>query len=637
VIVDLATILRANVPPGVNGVTFLDRGSTGAFVRGSTFLAMLEEYAPGSTRDFTTGHNNLPRSHPKSSQHSYSGSAFTTSPPPGNLWEPGFARGAPAAEIIQPADYIFIAEHMASVGKPILIHAYLDWQCGFSEGLQNPSAPGYPIQNPALQDLQWYVDPDPRDLNGNPIPIGSMTTLDQKILENKRVIKDFMDAGFQNIVVNIGGEDWRGLGDLIVPPNTFPPWDISDGDPDSDHKYAWVAQGQNAMLQPLVAFVAAQGWSTRVKFVCAFLESVESGRPFPLSINPINRNRKHLDSALALYGNQLSYVDASCHYRGDWQRWLREPQVKPDGTLGMRIAFPVLASDFPGALQGEASYAQAAKWIRIRYGTAYPNLRFATMADSVGDAGASWAHDGLQPGDDVPLPLPPEQQGLIIIHMLIEKCLATDLDLSQFFNGISGDHGMVGENSTAGFKPTEGHCGTIDGVFTKMPIYHASKTFGPVLHKGATAIAMTGAPAGIVQLALTYREGIKSFVAIWLVNKLFHGALGSEIGDPQSFQIVFPAAAASLIVTNIRRFSASELDNPIVTGALTVDGLTVTVAMPAFSALHFIVELVTPPGPPPRVTRSVVAPRIIRSVVAPRVIRSQAKSSRVVRARVKQP
>jgi hypothetical protein len=291
-----------------------------------------------------------------------------------------------------------------------------------------------------------------------------------------------------------------------------------------------------------------------------------------------------------------------------------------DGTSGMRIAFPVLAGDFPGAVQGTASYAEAAKWVRLKYTTpTYPGLKFATMADSVGDAAVSWDHDGLVIGDNISLP--DWQRGLIAIHMLIEKIFAIELDFTDFFLGFTGDHGIVAGSSTAGFNPKEGHCGTVEGVFTKFPIYHATKTFGPVLHKGASVVEMTGAPSGIVQLAMKYVSGGNTYVAVWLLNKLFHGALGAELGDQQTVSIAFPTATFGLAITNQRRFSASELDNPIVSGAVGVSGSLVSVTLPAFSSVSFIAEIL-PEGPQPEPPPTT---RIIRALVAPRVIRAKVK------------
>jgi hypothetical protein len=633
--INLSTVIRASVESSINGMVWLDRGSHAAFCSDPLFQAMLLEYMPGSLRGPTTGHDNLPKSHPMNTRHTYKFQDFTTAVK-GNFWHPnyngigytdedgnpgtgtGLIGAGPISEIIGPvpfADtYVYLAAHSISAR----VHYFLDWQSGYSEGFDGRTPP---LNTGGVNgDYQWYKNPEPFDIDGNPIDgatSAAMTSLQHKNLENRRVVKYLkVTRGLTNLIINVGGEDWLGWD------NTKPlPWfeTIGENDDNSNKRFQWISNSRKAAVDDMYAFIVAQGW-TDVLLSTGFLESHEGGRDYPSSVADRDRNRTHLQMDLANYGGKIAFLSSSMHSRADFPRFLREPTL--------RFAFPTDS--------GSATYQEASDFIKDfctgkypGYGpnldsgsNNFPNIRLLPMANSVGDARITipWApnkhytvgtirqtdapewyiclieHDStnfttdlalgrwrVATKDESSIDLNDHQRGLLGIQ-LIGDTAKSDIKVSQFYPG------MAGNCQHAGFIPAAGHTGMANGVFTKFPLYHATKTFGPVLNKNADLVSVTGETT-FWQLVLKYTEAGKTYVAVWLINKKFTGDYGEEIGVGQTVPLTIPNYEV-VSISNVRRFSPTELDNPLVSGLVTNQGGgSLSVDMTAFSSVSFIAQV----------------------------------------------
>lgn len=562
--VHLNTIVRSSVPASVNGQVWLDRSSSEAFATSSTFKDALREFAPGSLRAPTTGHNNLPRSHPMNSRHTYKFGDFTTVVK-GNYWDtnyngPGYidedgnpgtgtglAGAGPISEIVGPVPFSDVHDYLYGLGYSVRIHYFLDWQSGYSEGFDSNGVGG------PGGDYQWYADPEPKDINGvdiDPLVAATMTSLDFKKIENRRALKYLKSRGFTDIIINIGGEDWRGWDD---DDQTLVPWDILNND-NQDAKYQWISDSRSVLAHDIVDYINEQGW-TDVKICSGFLESAEGGRDFPIGANQIIRNNDHVQFDLDNYGDTIDYLGCSMHYRGDMTRWLTEDV--------MQYSFQTPT--------GQGTYQECADYIRTfctTNGNNYPNIRLLPFANSVGD-GATSEIDPVT-GKHVQIQLNDHERGLVGTQQLIEL-IKSDIEVAQGFPG------MAGEYESAGFTSSEGLCGNLNGVFTKFPLYHALKTFGPALQQQPDVLNIEALDEErLISLAMKWGGEDDTRLGFWFINKL---------PENRTIEVNVPESPELFIVTT-RRFSVSELTNPVVSGIASVDGDTLSIEMVPYSTVY---------------------------------------------------
>jgi hypothetical protein len=542
--VSINDVARPRIPASINGQVLLDRGTSQSFATSQEFLDMLAEFQPGSLRWPTTGHSNLPRSHPMNTRHSYFFSDFDTAAS-GNLWDTGytFADGGPDTEILNKTAYGTICRHLGNT-RP---HIFVDWQSGLSEGINNPLAP------PLTYDYTWYRDPELKDIDGNSITdpgtIASLAAAGAKKLENRRLIKHLIEVEglATNLIINMGGEDWRGWD----PPFPWDPTGIVDGD-DQDLFYQWLRENTQPFLSDLKSYVLSKGWD-EITFCVGFLESVSGGRVYPLSENNIRRNYNHLVSMVQLLGADIEWVGCSMHYRGDWSRWLTENP--------MQYAFP--------NPEGGGSWQECCDFIADTVTSlGYPNIKLLPFANSVGDAGDF-------KGDHIDVPL--WQRGLMGAQQKIEQ-IKSSLEVAQDYLGIMGDH------KNAGADPVDGITGKVVTTFTKMPLYHALKTFGPILQKAPDALVAdtTVEGSGLVQLVLKWTsDSGHTMLSIWLMNKQ---------ADSRTVQVAFPDAP-SIIVGTVQRYSESETTNPVVSGITSISGRNLSVDMLPYSLIYTEVQI----------------------------------------------
>ncbi len=518
------------------------------------------------------------------------------------------------SEIIGIDAYCDTMDYLEGRGITQCVHFFLDIEASYSEGtLQGDLASTTPGPYDDA-DLQWYRN-----------PYGSAgSSLQDKIDENNVCIDRLHARGYSKVVLNLGGERWRGWPGL----NGNGPWGPNTGT-DADLKFHWLTDHAAPVIQGVVDHIAAQGY-TEFEVCVSQLESVSGGRIVPLDEGNRRRNRQHLDYEVSVNGTNVSTIASSNHYRGDFPRWLREPQMRRDGSRGMQYAF---ITD-----SGQASWQQAWDYIQATY-----DKKFLPMANSVGDANTSlvwqanteypagvvllYQEDGkyyiaqvphlsddfandlaagkwqLTPGaqdddDDEGKPpgalgkvsLPQWQRGLVGAQQLIEQILS-DIEVAQLFPGIAGDH------EHAGFTPSEGLAGTVNGAFTTFPLFHAMKTFGPILQKRPDVLDFTPDDDGIVCLALKWTDTLgRTVVSVWLINKKFTGDPGFESGVAHVSMLKIPDAD-SLTVSNVRQFTETATTNPRTPDVVQVSGGDrITAALPAFSITSFDVR-VTGSGP----------------------------------------
>jgi hypothetical protein len=625
--INLGTVLRTSVPVAINGQVMLDRSGSRAFVTSSTYLDMLDEFQPGSLRWPTTGHDNLPRSHPMAPKHTYKFGAFPGTKAKGNLWHPNYngpgyldEDGNPSGDgtgltgasdistIIDIDAFKTIDQHLVAQGIDTIRHIFINVQVGYSEAIDQNGVGG----TDGVYD--WYVDPYPKDIDGNSISVGTNNLLTSTYLENRRLLKYLIEtAGIPHakIVINVDGEAWRGL-------PVAGPWGLTGGT-DQDLIYQWLADIAAPALADLKSYAVSQGW-TGVRFAIGFLESVEGGRVVPTTLTTAQRNQKHLSFHIIANGTAQNFAASSMHYRGDWPRFLSEPTLY--------YAFPTIAGDIAGVSTGKATWQQASdwtKWFGAQHGNS--NLKLLPMANSVGDAADStpttaWAaHFSYIPGNrvtkngdtwlclvphtssnkftddtdagfwelvDTEVQLPQWQMGIVGIQQKIEQ-IKSDIEIAQDYPGLNGQY----EN--AGFNPSQGLTGGVSTVFTKFPIYHALKTFGPILQRGADVIDITSDEPGLVSLALQWiNEAGETIISNWLLNKDYTGDLYGPspiVGLPKTVPITIEGTS-TVTVDNVRRFSESETTNAVVTDAVTVVGDNLlSVVLPPFSATYFEVTV----------------------------------------------
>jgi hypothetical protein len=220
--INLATILLSSVSVGVHGQVVLDRSGDRAFVTSSTYLDMLDEFQPGSLRWPTTGHDNLPRSHPMAPKHTYKFGDFTGTKAKGNLWHPnyngagyinedgdadgdgtGLAGASLISTIIDIDAFKTIDQHLVAQGIDTIRHVFFDWQSGLSEAIDENGVGGTDgVYN-------WYVDPYPKDIDGVDVAVGFYTNLQAKNMENRRFLRYLIETigiPHAKLVINVGAK-----------------------------------------------------------------------------------------------------------------------------------------------------------------------------------------------------------------------------------------------------------------------------------------------------------------------------------------------------------------------------------------------------------------------------------------------
>jgi hypothetical protein len=505
------------------------------------------------------------------SRHSYkTGSDFTTTVA-GNLWDPGytFTNGGLISEILNLQAYGALVRWLISKGVNQRPHIFLDWQSGVSEGLM--SAGAYPGN---------YRDPEPRDINDNVIA-GGPTCVEDKKLENRRFLRHLIEVeGLpQNMIVNCGGEDWRGwLGPNDEPVGTyFFPWDPTNaGDPNETLKYTWLFQQNKIFLTDIKNYRDSKGW-TDTTFCVGFLESVEGGSKFPLPNANITRNRAHFDILLTEVGSLINWVSCSMHYRSPWfdsngqlGRWHFEDELEFAFFTQSSVTNTYGSQAFR---DGRGTLKDCRDYIRsVCTAAGYPNIDLIQMAGSVGD-----------PNDDKTggsAPIPTQfQRGLMASQMCIDA-IKSGIVLSDWFAGILGNKSLgQTEAGVAGSYEMIG--GGLN--YLKQPQYFPVSLFGQILQHTPDSLTITSTERQLPTLCLKWTDSTtwptpRQRLALFLLNKMDTG---------RRIYFSLPDALPQQVLT-VHRYSEVELNAPIIpteAGVVTLhDGDTVLeIAMPAYS------------------------------------------------------
>jgi hypothetical protein len=599
-----SAIARASVPATVNAQVFLDRGCDAAFANSEGFRETIRYLAPGSLRWPTTGHNNLPKCHPLAPKHTYkTGNDFTTVVA-GNLWDPDYNQPGYRDELDQPAGdgtglagagdiseilniqaYGALVRWLATRGVNTRPHIFMDWQSGVSEGLErNPHAP--------TGDYTYYRDPYLADINDvlitNPATIAALAAAGAKKLENRRFLRHLIEVeGLpQNLIVNMGGEDWRGwLGPNDEPLGLyFFPWDPTDaGDPNEILKYTWLYQNNKTFLSDLKAYRDSKGW-TQTTFSVGFLESIEGGSSFPLPSPNITRNRAHFDILLNESGPDINWVSCSMHYRSPW--------LDTNNQLGrfhfeeeLEFAFFTQSSvtntyGSQAFRDGRGTFKNCRDYIRsVCTAAGYPNIDLIQMAGSVGD-----------PNDDKTGGTAPEvnqfQRGLMASQMCIDA-VKSGIVLSDWFSGVLGNKSLLQTNAGVG-----GSYEMIGGGrnYIRQPQYFAVSLFGQALQNTPDSLTITTNEKQLPTLCLSWIDSTtyatpRRKLALFLLNKSEFGRrLNVSLSD------VLPQA-----VVKVHRYSEVELNAPEIPSeawpvTLLDGGTTVEVALQPYSLLYVELE-----------------------------------------------
>ncbi len=547
----------------------LDRGTSEAGAVNPTFISA--NAAAGFTlyRDRTTGHSNLPRSHPMDSEkHSYKFGDFSTTRQ-GNLWDQRSVNpylrsyGGPKSEIIT-LDAVLTMDTALKVTLPRVVWwEFLDWQSGVSEGTVNPDNPAGPPY-----DLDWYKNTDPnlKDIDEvTPITVGSpiwnaMGAFDFKVNENIRHLRKVLAAGL-DIIVNFGGEDWRGLSDLNPKPwLDFPGQD----DPDEIKKFTWIYSNLAAGLAPVRTWLDANYPGTKVGI--GFLESKEGGDSPPLAAATTLRDVLHIQLGLQYAGDDADALTSSMHYRGAWSRFRTEDK--------MVLAF-CRTTTFSGiepenqTMLGSATLQEARDWIKwISNHEIGRELDLWPMAQSmpgtITDVEPSEGGKGGTPG----IPMTQHERGLARTQFQFEL-IEAGYTYAAAYVGVSFDHGQAGFSAQAGYMGIPKDDPVYPAVFTLFPEYYTAGLIGQCLIKGTDLIESSVDD---------------DFVKVWTLSWIDHGdeILSVFILNKDSARVVPLSVVGNWGAARCRyakRFSSAELTAPEIIPPTTEIGALLNVSL----------------------------------------------------------
>lgn len=537
----------------VGGQVVLDRGATAAFAVSATFVGAIANLNIRLLRWPTTGHDNLPKMHPFSPLHTYGagtiahpGTNYSTKVP-GNVWDPTYDRAtnaAPASEIMGPAAFGALWNALGGVHD---VHLFFDWQNGVSEGRANPDGSG---------TFDWYVDPYALDINGNAILSGQLAAMrapDFKKLENRRFLQYMIEVvGIppEKIIINMGGEDWRGWD----PPY---PWPLPDDG--QDRQYAYFATQARIYLADLLAFASEKGWRSKLRTCVGFLESVEGGAPIPLLPSTIARDLRHFLNQLKEVGPLLTHMGCSMHYRGTWDRYLTEDELQlswftPTGQ---------------GTLKEILDYFRS-----ICRANGFPTIDLLPFANSVGDARNA---EGKVAGDVEPMTQ--EQCGFAAWQYLAELIKA-GYTMADAYGGAWGNWPSA--------QGSSGVCGIPDGstAFVIWPQYYAVKMINDVLVNDAELVEFVSSETQLPTLGLRWTDPSsgESMLSLYMENKAAVArSLPVEITQVEGVR-----------VRQSQRYSFTETTAPVVSDAASLLNKVLTVNAPAYSITR--VDLVITPS-----------------------------------------
>jgi hypothetical protein len=544
-----ATAIKRNA-----GEVLLDRGATSAFSRSATFIGAVGNLNCSMLRWATTGHDNLPKFHPFALIHTYGagtianpGAIYSTQVA-GNSWDPTYdlSWGGVRSEVMGPDDFGALWRALGGIHD---VHLFFDWQNGVSEGRLNPDGSG---------TFDWYVDPYAKDINGNTIPAGTLALMrspDFKKLENRRFLKNIIEVqgiAPEKIIINMGGEDWRGWN----PPF---PWPLPDKN--QNQQYAYFAAQVKIYLTDLLQFATEQGWRSKLRTCVGFLESVEGGAPIPLLPSTIKRDLEHFLAELKEVGPLVSHMSCSMHYRGTWDRYLTEDELQ-------------LSWFTPS---GQGSFKEIFDYFRsLVSGNGFPTIDLIQMAGSVGDARNE---EGKIAGDVEPMTQ--EQCGMAAFQYQAELIKA-GCTLSDAYGGLWGDwpSGQGTSGVTGAWHDDLG----APQPFTIWPQYYAKKMMNDVLVRDAELVEFISPETQLPTIAFKWNDGEQTIVSLFVQNKRdATRVLPIEISQVQGAS-----------VRQAQRYSFTETTAPVVSGAASLAGNMLTVTANPISITR--VDLVVTPG-----------------------------------------
>lgn len=520
------------VPKTVYGEGLLNYVASDAFVRSGPFQDVVKASQVGALRWPGAGHSNIPIFHFDNRHTYYAKNGPYSTKSKGNIWDPLYplANSGPAEEIVTLGGFVDVLRNTDT--GPLMIFTWRSAEL--------------------WRDIDgkrvFYRDPDPRTLSGEAMSAADAAKLssrEMQFLENRRMLQDYYALGGPpNPITQIGEELWAGWEDGQVP------WDDPQQNPKKLKKGKWISEALVPYFADLEAFAAQNGYP--IQMAVQFRESDSGGDQMPLSKKEVAFLAKDFDQLLAVLGPKLSYMTASVHYRGTWDRWLTEPQ--------MQLAFMTDS--------GQGSLAEIRAWFRARVAAkGFPAIDIIPHANSFGEVA-----DGEPSPQDW-------QTGLMASQYMIESIKA-GYTYTFGFPGFLGDYtGIAGQNSGSKFASSE------SGSYKEFPIAHALTAFGEALQNKAQLVAVASDDDAVISLGLVTAEASgPHHLWLYFINK-HASAVTATVGADINL------AAADISVS---RYSESETTFAQVAASSVIggqDGSGMTVTLAPFSMTMVKVSL----------------------------------------------
>ncbi len=472
--VNLEKPIRA-VPKTVYGEGLLNFWSSDAFVHTSTFLTTVTDSQTGALRWPSAGHDNVPifhfdNNHTSAFDGGKSGYldpkkiGYTTKNDTSeNIWDPTYnvADSAPATEQATLAGFVNVIKQTNTV--PFMIFTWRSGELWRNIGGQRV----------------MYRDPTPRTIDGKPMSATEAATLSSRQsqqLENRLMLKEYYaQGGPGTLIAQIGEELWSGWVDGQIP------WDDVVSNPKKLKKAEWIAQTLKLYFTDLQTYAIANKYP--VKFAVQFKESMEGGKSL---MKPTERDflRSEFNSLITNLGPHISYMTASVHYRGSWEQWIQEPQMK--------LAFMTDS--------GQGTLAEIRTWFLQQVTLqGYPNIDLIPHANSFGEIEGK-----------IENPIAPWQIGLMASQYLIEAIKA-GYNFTFGFPGFLGNYDQFANLD----KVPGGIAGMKNGTYTKAPILYALSSIGEPLQHDAKLVDVKSSDNLIVTLGLLNTDQLH----LYFINK----------------------------------------------------------------------------------------------------------------------
>jgi hypothetical protein len=392
------TANRQVISQGVSGQGMLDRVSSSAFAKGSTYQQAVRDFGSGSLRWPNAGHSNLLITHWDNDHTIYYGAGDDYSTlAAGNIWDPLYnpANAAPRTELVDLDAFVDVIN--ATGAEPVMLFTWRSAELWRVMGGTN----------------NFYRDPAPVRMDGTVMPPAEsdlLSSREMQFLENNRQLKNYYDLGGPDYpVVQIGGEVFIGweLGQE--------PWkDLYE--PDQD-KGVWIASTLRAYFEDLNEYAGSIG--KNLKLMAQFKEANSGGHEIPTSVPFL---RGEFDELLDYTGDIMTYYGCSMHYRHDWATWLNQSNM----TWGFIVD------------DGEGTAQEIQDWMRSYTAAAgYPGIELIPHANGIGSA------DTVQ----IPNNYTRAKQGLVQTQFLMEM-IEAGYPYACHYAGIKGEYtGSVGVNN----------------------------------------------------------------------------------------------------------------------------------------------------------------------------------------------